>query len=482
MFKLTFLSSHVPLTKKFGRDGTKTSYPNVKNFSSVDLQTSSINEFYKHLYDMAFSKAKPCLLKGNLSAKLNNEPRKGGTRPNTQTHWICLDLDGAPFSTPDEFMRAIGLSQTSYVVQYSSSANMGKGLRCHIFCILSKPQTPDNLKSWLMHLNLHTPVLEQAIKLSEQQNHLKWPLDITTCQNDKLLYIAEPIFEDPSQNPLKPQARIQLVKRADLTLDVTKIHLSPIAKLRAQATTKRDDLRKAAGLAPTRTKTVIKDGFSILPNADPTTHNIVAEDDEFMRLNLGTGDSQAYYIIKSNPELIRNFKGEDYVYTKDVLPELYKHLTGEFHEANFTPSTNGDQVIYLREKTTGQYWKGLYNASTPSLDLDPVDSKDKLHDFLMGHGINPPAYIPEWRIVFNPQSTTVVDETNHVLNRFVLPPLLATLPATKPSSSSYPIIQQALDSAVGTGQVQEHFLNWLAVIMQHRRRRRRVHAPEPRNR
>jgi hypothetical protein len=462
MIKLTFLSSGLPLTKTINTDGSKSTYPNVKNFSSLDIEIKSIQEFHKHLSTLAASPSRPCLLKGNLTKQLKNEPRKGETKPNTPTQWVCLDVDGGPFSTPDEFMRAIDLPHVSYIMQYSSSygLNKSKTLNCHIFALLSKPVAPQDIKAWLMHLNLHTTVLERALRLSDQQNHLKWSLDITTCQNDKLLYVAAPIFANPKMDPL-PGNRIQLVMRPEASIDVTKLALSPIAKLRKEASDKRDELRRAAGLNINRSKLQIKDGMSILPGADETPYTIVDEDDEFIRLNLGKGDSAAYYILKSHPELIRNFKGEDYVYTKDACPDLFKHLTNQFHDANFTPSSGGDQVLAFREKRTGKYWKGLYNAAPAALDIHEVDSKDKLHDFLLGHGLQPPPYIPEWQLVFDPSQATIIDNDQHIVN-FYVPPHIER------AKGSYPIIQQALDSAVGTGPIQEHFLNWLAVILQHK--------------
>lgn len=468
--KLTFLSAAVALTKTIKADGTKSSYPNIKNFTSHVHEVKTLTQFYKHLDEQANGKTKPCLLKGNLSHAITNEPRKGLMPPNTPTEWICFDLDSAPFTSPDEFMRAIGLSEVSYIVQYSSSHGMNnkKTLNCHLFTLLSKPMSPQNLKAWLMHLNLKVPVLERAITLSNSHAALHWPLDITTCQNDKLIYIATPNFIGMKDPLTGKQNRIGFNQRTHDTIDISKMELHPIENLKKQALKKRDALRQALGLDPIKSKVKVIDDYTIQPGVgEASSYEIVEQNEEFTRLNINGGDSAAYWFYNHDPELLRNFKGEDFLYMKEVLPDLYKSLRRETREQNLTPSNNGDAVLAFREKRTGQYWKGLWNQADQNLDIDPVDSKDKLHDFLQGHGLVPPPYIPEWRLVFQPHNETVIDEENHICNRFVLPPALRSHEAGK-----YPVIQQALDSAVGTGPVQEHFLNWLAVIMQTRRKTR----------
>lgn len=472
MFKITFLSSTLPLTKTIRADGSKSCYPNTKNFTSQEIAINTLDDLYRHTLSMATSDAKPCLLKGNLSKQLVKESRKGMMPPNTHTNWVCFDLDGAPFSNPDEFMRAIGLPTTSYIVQFSSSAGLtqSKTLNCHIFVVLSKAISPQALKAWLMHLNLHTPVLEKAITLSDHKAALHWSLDISTCQNDKLIYIATPIFIEPAKDPMPASKRIQLIKRPDPTLDVTTICLKPIESLRKEKLLKRDQLREQQGLPALKTKSRMVDGEFVQPNVGEQTYEIVEEDDEFIRLNLAGGNSSAYYIIKTKPELIYNFKGEDAVYTKEVTPDLYKHLLSTTREAIYTPSTTGDVILAVRDKRTSQYWKGTWNEQIKHLELYITDSKDKLHDFLQGHGVPPPPYIPEWEVSFNPQSETIVDTDKHIINTFVPTRLMLKQGTVKTPQRQlpYPTIQKFLDHAVGTGPIQEHFLNWLAVILQHK--------------
>lgn len=158
MAKITFLSASLPLTKTIERlaDGTifKTPYPLVSNFTSKTRDINTIDEFYKALVTSATSARKPCLLKGEITRELSNESRKGTTRTNDPTSFVCLDLDRASFSTPAEVMRVLGMDDISYVVQYSASYMLDrkdKRLSCHIFIMLDKPKPAPQLKAWLMH-------------------------------------------------------------------------------------------------------------------------------------------------------------------------------------------------------------------------------------------------------------------------------------------------------------------------------------------
>ena len=142
---LTFLSASLPLTKTIEKlsDGTlhKSPYPLITNFTSETVEVKNIQEFHAALLYRATHKRKPCLLKGKLTRELVAESRKGTTVTNDKTQWVCLDIDDARFSSPDEVMRALALDDISYVVQYSSSYKLGgsKNLSCHIFFLLDGP-------------------------------------------------------------------------------------------------------------------------------------------------------------------------------------------------------------------------------------------------------------------------------------------------------------------------------------------------------
>jgi hypothetical protein len=224
-FKLNFLSSASPLTKTISRLPTgaivKSGYPNAFRFTSETLEISTLQEFHAVLAKRVFDENKPCLLKGQIKEPLVNQSRKESTSTNDRTQWVCLDMDQAKFSSPEEVMHAIGLSDISYLVQYSSSHKIDtKTLNCHIFFMLDKPRPAPQLKTWLMHLNFTTPALESTITLSKHEQALHYPLDITACQNDKLLYVAAPTFVG-MKDPVPPADRVKLVMKSKSMLDTT---------------------------------------------------------------------------------------------------------------------------------------------------------------------------------------------------------------------------------------------------------------------
>ena len=108
---LTFLSASLPLTKTIEKlsDGTihKSPYPLIVNFTSETVEVKNIQEFHAALLHRATHKRKPCLLKGKITRELVAESRKGTTVTNDKTQWVCLDIDDARFSSPDEVMRAL---------------------------------------------------------------------------------------------------------------------------------------------------------------------------------------------------------------------------------------------------------------------------------------------------------------------------------------------------------------------------------------
>ena len=134
----------------------KSAYPHAKNFTSEKVDVTDLLGFYKQLTARATDPRKPCLLKGQLNRPLRDESRRNSTSTNDKTQFLVLDPDEAPFSSPDELMRAIGLGDISYIVQYSSSYKLSKSrkLSAHIFIMLDRPISAPALKAWLMQKNL----------------------------------------------------------------------------------------------------------------------------------------------------------------------------------------------------------------------------------------------------------------------------------------------------------------------------------------
>ena len=241
MADVWFLEANQPLCKSYqlGVKGEVVSspYPLVSRFQSHKESVSSVKELHTAISKHA--DLGRCLIKGKLHRDLEWADRRKATVSTDPTQWVCLDLDGAPFASPEEFMLAHpALTDVSYVVQYSASHGLGKsGLRCHIFMLLDKPTNAPLLKSWLMGLNLDGNLfggkLRQELRLNESSTSLHWPLDITCCQNDKLLFIAPPTI-GPNVPYKAPTSQTKLVTKSLPHLDVKLIGEQLIEKQKAE--------------------------------------------------------------------------------------------------------------------------------------------------------------------------------------------------------------------------------------------------------
>ena len=469
-FKLNFLYAAAPLTKTITRkaDGSigKSAYPHITNFTSETLQINTLQEFHAALSKRAFDVKKPCLLKGQIKHSLINESRAGSTTTNEATHWVCLDMDNAKFSSPEEVMHALGLSDISYVVQYSSSYRVeNTRLSCHIFFLLNRPLPAKILKAWLMKFNLTVPALETTITLSKSEQALHWPLDITGCQNDKLLYIGAPVFVG-MKSPISDAERIKLVIKSKPHFDITTLQDTPIEAMKRLERIKLNQLRDAKGLKPQNIKIKQVGEYEVQRGAGEIAIYEEIDCGEYTRFNLNGGDSQAYWHRKGELEYLHNFKGEPSLILREVLPGYYAEQVRQQRNGNLTPTTQGDMVLCFQERKTSEYYWGTWNPETKHLNLDVAPSETRLSNGVRSLGVPVPDPVPIWSMIFNPQSDVRVDEEKHIVNTFE--PTRYMVEAKTFKKGPFPIIQRLLDSAVGTGPIQDHFINWLAVIWQYR--------------
>lgn len=481
MTKLTFLYASVPLTKRIvkNRDGsiTKDSYPHVANFTSKTHTVKSLNDMFEVVQAAVNDPAKPCLLKGTIQRELRNESRAGSTSSNTNTTWVCFDLDKAPFSSPEEFMLAMKLDDVSYIIQYSSSYKLNpkdKTLSCHIICMLDKAMQPSQLKAWLMYSNFTLKPLRNALTLTNSAGSgLHFSLDITLCQNDRLLYIAEPIFVNMT-SPIKTSDRLKLVKKSLATLPHTRIALKALDALTKEKREIWNQLREAAGMKKITTKSTQQGEYTIQKGLGEVNGYEVFDSPDsefiyynFMRTDGVMGDSRAYYHPRNNFELIHNFKGEDSMLMKEVMPERYAELTRELKGDLASVSEDGDVMLAFRNSEDSEYYSCLWNAEAHQLWLKRVKSKDALNDWVLSHGRNPGPFIPTWEITFDPQSDTVVDVEGKTINTFICPPLLRC--HTEYVGKSWDSIRALIEHVLGGNKdCVEHFLNHLAVVFQKR--------------
>ncbi len=466
---LFFLEADQPITKRYSKapDGTLTKhpYPFVYQVTSHKESCPDIATFEKLI--LKHSKLGHTLVKGEISRPLVMESRAGTTDPDANTNWICLDLDGIDqFQSVDLFLEAIGAADVDYVLQWSSSMGVENksGFRCHIFMLLRKPAHPQMLKHWLQNLNLQVPVLKAQLELTKTYNSLRWPLDITTCQNDKLLYVAPPIFDSGLKDPYPGKNRVSLHTRSARSLALPPI--TPTKEALREVTNKTvNDLRVAGGL-PKRKTTRYKFDGAVEYFASPDSAVITETKTErgFVYFNLNGGDSWAYYHPEDNPTFIFNFKGEPNYRTQDLLPEYWAQVSDR--SANYQANTTGDIYLAFRDFNSGQYWNGIYNTFQDELRLAQAKSESQLRHFMKQHGQPIGDFIPDWDMCFDPNDPTVVDPVARRLNTFrpseyfkdSSPPTLTTVP---------PITHKVMFHALGEDAITlDHFMNWLAVIVQ----------------
>lgn len=481
MTKLTFLYASVPLTKRIvkNRDGsiTKDSYPHVANFTSKTHTVKTLSEMYTVIQAAVKDPAKPCLLKGTIQRELKHESRAGSTSSNTSTTWVCFDLDKAPFSSPDEFMMAMELQDVSYILQYSSSYKLtlrDKTLSCHIICMLDKAMLPSQLKAWLMHSNFSIGALRNALTLTNSTGSgLHYTLDVTLCQNDRLLYIAEPVFVNMT-SPVKSEDRLKLVKRTQDTLPHTRIALKALDALTKEKRDIWNNLREAAGMKKVSVKATQQGEYTVQKGLGEISGYEVFDNPDsefiyynFMRADGTMGDSKAYYHPRNNWELIHNFKGEDSILMKEVMPDRYAELTRALKGDLTSVSEEGDVMLAFRNSEDSEYYSCLWNAEAHKLWLKRVKSKDALNDWVLSHGRNPGPFIPTWEITFDPQSDIVVNVEDKTINTFICPPLLRS--HTEYAGQSWDSIRLLIKHVLGGNKdCIEHFLNHLAVVFQKR--------------
>ena len=464
---ITFLKAPIPLTKTYikQKDGSieKHPYPNAYEVTSIKEPCSDMKMFEtlirKHA---AFGHS---LLKGSVSRPLINESRKGSTDSNATTDWIVLDLDGLPnCNTVDQFLTALNMHDITHVVQYSASYGIeNNDLRAHVFMQLSRPIAAPLLKQWLIETNHKVDILRNAMTLTKTGNSLSWPLDITACQNDKLIYIASPLLKGGLKDPLSSKSRISYVARKHATLTISnQISSTEINKDR---TTKRiNELRENLGLPARKYVFKMVGSNQVLAKPDSATVSEIKTDRGFVYFNLNGGNSWAYYHPENNPDFIFNFKGEPTYLTKELLPDYWEEITQQTTKI----SSNGAIYLIFLDKKTSTYYRGTYDPSTDALDLNIAKNETQIRHFAKQHGISLGDYIPEWEIIFDPHSNIRVDQTNKRINTYE-PTKYSKIKPKKSVTTVPATIHKIINHALGNDQpIYDHFMNWLACIVQYR--------------
>lgn len=479
--KIHFLSAQKPLTKKFTKqpngDIEKTSYLNAYEVTSYEDEVKNLPEFLEAIKRHAADGH--CLLKGELSRPLVNESRAGSTDANAQTNWVCLDIDGLPPTyTVDELLSLMGLGDISYILQWSASQSITNDtLRCHVIMWLTRPASAPLLKQWLVQLNHQTTFLRDNMALTKTCMSVTWGLDITACQNDKLIYIAPPILVG-LKNPLGRKPRYDLITKSSATLTLpSRINTPDTNRLLTQARVA--DLRTAANLPARKNSYKTYKDTEVLSKPDEamiTEHRV---DRGFVYFNLNGGDSWAYYHPENNCEIIYNFKGEPNYATKELLPDYYKQAKAALSSSSSAESSVGayladpQQPVLLayRDRKTGVYYHGSYDPGANVLDLNVAKSEKQVRDFCMQYNMPMGDFVPIWDMVFEPNSEYPrVDVEHRTVNLFTETEYMLNVSKKAPPAVPKTIFKIMSHMLANDAATIAHLLNWLAFIVQRRER------------
>jgi len=279
MARVAFLESSIPLTKTFvineGGNLEKSSYPLVSKFTSYEEDILALHELFDAIE--RHSSFNRCLLKGELQRPLIKESRAGSTSASIPTNFLVLDIDANELNTIESVEQLLRLlppefDSISHIVQYSCSMGVDphRTLSCHVYFWLDKAYRPSLLKEWLRHINFQVKELEGQMDLTASGMALKWPLDISVAQNDKLIYIAPPFLGDGVEDNFDLGDRVSLISKDKDTLK-PKLGVVNAATNKELEAKKIQILRKARGLRVRQLKTKKMGSEDVVTNPDPIT-------------------------------------------------------------------------------------------------------------------------------------------------------------------------------------------------------------------
>lgn len=476
--KLTFLEALVPLTKIYKKvqgELVKEPYPLVTDVTSHEVDVPDLKAFERALVQHA--SMGHCLLKGNVSRALTRESRAGTTTTDASTAWVCLDIDGLPDTykgaqvTIDSLLHDLGYGDVSYLAQWSASYGIeNNNLRAHVYMLVDKDTAAPLLKQWLIQLNLDTAVLYDSLRLTKTGNAISWPLDITTCQNDKLIYITPPVLKG-LKDPMAGKQRVQYVKKpkAKLSIDISKISLARNAE---RVRNVLDSLRQTAGLPKKKVTYRTVGATEIMSKPDACVITGKKEERGFVYFNLNGGDSWGYFHPETNPDFIYNFKGEPTYLTKELLPDYWADLHsrgagGRKPNANL-PNSQGEICMAFLDPESDKYWRGTYDTNADHLQLTPTNSLTTLRMYAKANGIVfPDDVVPEWSLVFDPHDNVRVDVKNQVVNLYQ--PTKYMRAQAREVKQCPKTIKKVIHHVVGSNdEAFDRFINWLAYVLQER--------------
>jgi hypothetical protein len=518
--KLNFVSAHSkigPMRKTIGlADGSSRSYPLAAKLTSyeaeIDVTEVGLEGYRALLVENA--KYGRALYKGLFVRPLAHESRRNMTDPDARTEFLVLDVDGLRIEgelkkhyRPADVrnvaesvieMLPDALHDVSYMAMASSSFGLNQDeVSVHIHFLLENPVSHRALKEWLTSLNYSQIEIHSRLKLTKTKTRLKSVIDPCLAEPARLIYIAPPSFGPKRQNPFaNDDERFVIVEkdRKLLNLDplLESIHdrMDAIISIRDA---KIKELQQEAGIVRHKPKftRINVDGHpvNVMSNPPSVRMEFAYEDDEFVRYNVGGSKNNAYWIARSNPEVVRCFVPDEPTFLfKSADPEAYaKHLE-KYGEA-YEEVKDEDGIVrkvqrsMFIDQTTDAYVTMEYDRDHDEIvEVNERRNSQVAEEWLKHYGQLVPDPVPAAHIILDPNrmETKFAIGDKDYINRFKPSMYMRdTSEHVYPETLTYgnawmlslecPVISEIILNMLGDDMdCFEHFINWLAFIMQKR--------------
>lgn len=447
-------------------------YPHVTKVTSYQAQAKTLAEFHALL--LAHAKHGHCLFNGQLTQPLTDESRAGKTRKGEQREWIVFDFDKVDAVDHSDAVRLYlppECQQVSYIVQHSASmfvpgSNKFSG---HIFMLLKTPLDQQGLLEWFRYLNFSLPNLKNALELSRSAVALHWPLDCSAAYDSKLIYIAPPKCHGFAPKVKDP---IQLVKKKQTHLDIKRY--PPIA--RSTIDDKINELRQAIGMLRSDLNVRKHQDSEVLIGGEAGfISDVKPMGEHYIKFNLNGGDSMGYWIDLRAPELVKNFKGEPWLLTKEIDEKFYNALIKKAPRILAQPAIEeGLEVLaFYATNRSSQIKIGTFAPGSRTLTLNnatETSARAWLSEFgILGQPIE------HMDLIFDPTSDVQYVANSKCINFFRATDYMLQEPVKLERSTLAeipPVFNKTFVSVLGnpSKEVYVHFINWLAHIFQTRQK------------
>lgn len=506
--KVTFLQAPAKALRKIFTNGSAQSYPMVKNFTSHEYEltadTAGLNQKFELIKEHGAKGH--ALYKGNLTHPLVNESRRGKTDKNELTQSLILDIDGLvlegiTIETPITARQLVTLTESfistlprafhkvSYITQASASMGLkGNALNLHIEFFLDTPTSPRALKDYLVSLNLDCPVAESNLHLSASGMSLCYPIDVCLADNSRILYIAPPEFDNSNDPFASNDDRCEIVIKEQETIDIQPL----ISELNTESLQQRcrekvKQLRKIQGLPPKRETTqklnIHGESTTVVTNPDALRLEFVSDNGLWLQFNRAGGTSRGYFVAKNSPNVLRNFKGEDYVLLDVADPDTYNWIVENYAE-EISKDGQLQRPFCFRDIESDVMYSGFFDKhSNRVIELNAIKPSN-IKDFFAHHGHAEPDIIPQMRYHYTPYKSDVINWQAGFVNKYIMSDLmfeneyaidnsidLEFGTAHSDLSKICPVATKIIQHVTGDDpEAFERFVNWVAYIVQTRRK------------